>query len=127
MAEDPIFTRAVRAGTDRERDRSGLAPGLHRSSAYTFESAERAAAVHEGEEPGSFYGRMGSPTQEALEEAIADLEGAGSGLAFASGMAAVSSLLFTALEPGDHVVAPAALYATTGSLLDGLLDRHGVE
>lgn len=127
MGEDPLHTRAVRLGADRERDRSGLAPGLHRSSAYTFESAERAAAVHEGEEPGSFYGRMGSPTQEALEEAVAELEDAGAGLAFSSGMAAISSLLFTALDPGDHLVAPNALYATTGSLLDGLLDRHGVE
>lgn len=124
--EDPIYTRAVQAGADPERDRHGLAPGLHRSSAFAFDSAERAAAVHEGEEPGFFYGRMGSPTQRALEEALAELEGGEAALALASGMAAVSSLLFTALEPGDHVVAPAALYATTASLLDGILERHGV-
>jgi methionine-gamma-lyase len=124
--EDPIHTRAVRAGSDPERDLGGLAPALHRSSTYGFATADRAAAVHEGEEPGHFYGRMGTPTQQALEEAVADLEGAEAGLAFASGMAAISSLLFTLIEPGDHVVAPAALYATTGSLLDGLLERHGV-
>lgn len=124
--EDPIHTRAVRAGADPERDLGGLAPGLHRSSAYGFATADRASAVHEGEEPGPFYGRMGTPTQQALEEAVADLEGGDAGLAFASGMAAISSLLFTLAEPGDHVVAPASLYATTGSLLDGLLGRHGV-
>jgi len=124
--DDPIHTRAARAGSDPERDLDGLAPGLHRSSAYGFESAGRAAAVHEGEEPGHFYGRMGTPTQQALEEAVAGLEGGEAGLAFASGMAAISSLLFTVLGPGDHVVAPSALYATTSSLLDGLLDDHGV-
>lgn len=124
--EDPIHTRAVRAGSDPERDLGGLAPGLHRSSTYGFTTADRASAVHEGEEPGHFYGRMGTPTQRALEEAVADLEGAEAGLAFASGMAAISSLLFTLLDPGDHVVAPASLYATTASLLDGLLERHGV-
>ncbi len=124
--EDPIHTRAVRAGADGRRDLGGLAPGLHRSSTFAFETAGRASAVHEGEEPGFFYGRVGSPTQRALEEAVAELEGAEDGLALASGMAAISSLLFTALEPGDHVVAPAALYATTASLLDGLLERHGV-
>ena len=124
--EDPIHTRAVRVGGDADRDRNGLAPGLHRSSAYGFEAADRAAAVHEGEEPGHFYGRMGSPTQEALEEAVAELEGGEAGLAFGSGMAAISSLLFTVLDPGDHLVAPSALYATTSSLLDGLLDDQGV-
>lgn len=124
--EDPIHTRAVRAGADSDRDRDGLAPGLHRSSAYGFDTADRASAVHEGEEPGHFYGRMGSPTQQALEEAVADLEGGEAGLAFGSGMAAISSLLLTLLEPGDHVVAPSALYATTGSLLDGLLEDHGI-
>ena len=124
--EDPIHTRAIRAGADAERDMGGLSPGLHRSSAYAFGSADRAAAVHEGDEPGFVYGRTGSPTQAALEEAVAELEGGEAGLAFASGMAAISSLLFTVLEPGDHVVAPAALYATTASLLDGLLATHGV-
>lgn len=125
--EDPIHTTAIRAGADPARDLGGLSPGLHRSSAYAFESASRAAAVHEGDEAGHFYGRMGSPTQEALEEAVAELEGAGAGLAFASGMAAISSLLFTVLEPGDHVLAPAALYATTSSLLDGILGTHGID
>jgi methionine-gamma-lyase len=124
--EDPIFTRAVHAGADRDRDLDGLAPGLHRASTYGFETAARAATVHEGEEPGHFYGRMGTPTQEALEEALADLEGGEAGLAFASGMAAISSLLFTVLEPGDHVVAPEALYATTASLLEEVLEPRGV-
>lgn len=124
--EDPIHTRAIRAGADAGRDLDGLAPGLHRSSAYGFGAADRAAAVHEGEEPGHFYGRMGSPTQQALEEAVADLEEGEASLAFGSGMAAISSLLLTVLEPGDHVVAPSALYATTSSLLEGVLDDHGI-
>jgi len=127
IGEAPIHTRAIRAGSDADRDQSGLSPGLHRSSAYGFESADRASAVHEGEQPGHFYGRMGSPTQQALEEAVAELEGGEAGLAFGSGMAAISSLLLTVLEPGDHVVAPSALYATTSSLLDGLLEDHGVD
>ncbi len=126
MAEDPIHTRAVRAGSDAERDLGGLSPGLHRSSTFGFGSVDRASAVHEGDEPGFFYGRMGSPTQRALEEAVARLEGGEAGLAFASGMAAISGLYLTLLEPGDHVVAPRALYATTTSLLDGLLATHGV-
>jgi methionine-gamma-lyase len=112
---------------DEQRDLRGLSPGLHRASAYAFPSAEEGAAVHEGDRPGHFYGRMGSPTQSALEEALANLEGGETGLAFASGMAAVSSLLLTVLEPGDHIVAPRVLYATTASLLDGLLRTHGVE
>ncbi len=124
--EDPIHTRAIRAGASPGRDMDGLAPGLHRSSSYGFETADRAAAVHEGEAPGHFYGRMGTPTQQALEEAVAELEGGEAGLAFGSGMAAISSLLFACLEPGDHLVAPSALYATTSSLLDDLPDDHGV-
>ncbi len=124
--EDPLYTRAVHAGMEADRPHRGLAPTLDRSSAFGFESAARGAAVHEGEEPGFFYGRMGSPTQATLERAVAGLEGAEAGLALASGMAAVSSLLFTVLEPGSHVVAPRALYATTGSLLDGVLAGRNV-
>ncbi len=124
--EDPIYTRAVRAGDERASGAGGLAPTLDRSSSYGFETAARASAVHEGDEPGFFYGRMGTPTQRALEGALAELEGGEAALAFGSGMAAISSLLLTVLEPGDHLVAPEAMYATTSSLLDGLLADHGV-
>ena len=126
-AEDPIYTAVVRAGADRERDLGGLSPGLHRSSAFAFRDAARGAAVHEGEVPGYFYGRMGSPTQAALEEALLGLEGGEAAVATASGLAAISTLLFTVLGAGDHVVAPRALYATTASLLEELLGPLGVE
>jgi len=125
--EHPIYTAVLRAGEDRERDLGGLSPALHRSSAYAFESAAHGARVHEGEEPGYFYGRIGSPTQASLEAALAELEGGEAALALASGMAAISTLLFTVLEPGDHVVASRALYATTASLLDRRLGSLGVE
>lgn len=124
--ENAIHTAAIHAGMEADRPDRGLSPVLDRSSAFGFESAGRGAAIHVGEEPGYFYARMGSPTQAALERAVAELEGAEAGLALASGMAATSSLLFTVLEPGSHVVAPRALYATTSSLLDSILAGRNV-
>ena len=69
---------------------------------------------------------MGNPTQNALESALCELEGGESALAFASGMAAISTGLFTLIKAGDHIIAPESLYATTSALLTQMLEPFGV-
>ena len=72
------------------------------------------------------YGRGGNPTREAFEIALAALEGGGRGFAFASGMAAETTLLLT-LKPGDHVVLADDVYGGTYRLLANVLSGWGLE
>ncbi len=127
MNEDSIYTKAVHAGDDPESNLGSLAVPVYQSAVFTFPDAEQGAAIHEGEQPGYFYGRMGNPTQAALEKALCELEGGSAAMAFSSGMAAISTTLFTLLKPGDHIVAPKSLYATTLHLLNKMLAPMGVD
>lgn len=124
--ESRLFTKAVHAGHDTREGHRALAGPIYRSSTFAFPSADRAFAIHEGLEPGFFYGRMSNPTQASLEAALADLEGGESALAMASGMAAISTALLTELSAGDHIVAPRALYASTRSLMLDFLGPMGI-
>ena len=72
------------------------------------------------------YARSGNPTREALEETIAQLEGGTVGLAFASGMAAISSTLLL-FSPGDHLVVAEDVYGGTFRVLTKLFSRLGLE
>jgi cystathionine beta-lyase/cystathionine gamma-synthase len=80
-----------------------------------------------GEQPPHVYTRWSNPSLRTLEEKMAALEGAEAGVAFASGMAAVSGVLFTFLGSGDHVVASAVCYAGTVELMGLHLGRYGIE
>jgi len=80
-----------------------------------------------GERPPHVYTRWSNPSLRTLEEKMAALEGAEAGVAFASGMAAVSSVLFTFVGAGDHVVASDVCYAGTAELLGSHAGRYGIE
>jgi methionine-gamma-lyase len=99
---------------------------IYQTSTYRADApgvlAELACAV----QPSTFYSRYGNPTVEVWERAIADLEGGEHGLAFASGMAAVSTVLLGLLETGNHIVAGSSLYTATTMLLRSELPKVGV-
>jgi methionine-gamma-lyase len=122
-----MYTTAVHAGEEPAVQMGSLSVPVYQSAVFAFPNAEEGAAIHEGEKPGYFYGRMGNPTQTALEKALAELEGGAAALAVASGMAAISTTLFTILGAGDHIVAPESHYATTGALLDQVLAPLGIQ
>lgn len=126
MSNDRIYTTAVHAGDDPELHQGAISVPVYNAAVFAFPDAEQGAAIHEGEQPGYFYGRIGNPTQSALETALCELEGGASALAFASGMAAITTTMFTLLKAGDHIVAPESLYATTNALLNQMLEPFGV-
>ena len=76
---------------------------------------------------GYVYSRVGNPTQAALEERIRLLEGGESALAFASGMAAISSTLITLLKKRDHIISDEVIYGCTRDLFEGLSAKMGIE
>lgn len=102
---------------------------IYQTSTYYANDADAAATLAEltrSSQPTSFYTRYGNPTVDVWERVVADLEEGESGLAFASGMAAVSCALLTLLEPGDHLVAGNSLYTATTLLMTEDLPRMGV-
>lgn len=114
-------TRAIHLGHDPAEHEGALTPPLHLTSTFAFDSVEAGAARFAGEAPGHIYSRISNPTLDLLERRVADLEGAEAGLALASGMGAITSVLWTFLSPGDELVTDTTLYGCTFAFM-----RHGL-
>ena len=125
MDERSFFTLAVHAGHDRAEHFGASSVPIYSASLFAFDDADEGIAIHNYERPGYFYGRLGNPTQAALESAMAELEGGEAALALASGMAAISGVILSLVETGGHIVAPRSMYSTTTNLLRHI-ERFGI-
>ena len=100
---------------------------IYQTSTFAFNNVKDGAAKFAGEKEGYIYTRLGNPTQNALEEKMAALEGAEAAIATASGMAAISSSVMAVAFAGDHILAHDCLYGCTHSLMEEILPRYGIE
>ena len=125
-AQQGLSTRAIHLGYDPASEQGALTPPIYQTSTYAFETVEEGAEYFAGTKPGYVYGRTRNPTQALLEQRVASLEGAEAGLAVASGMAAISSTLWTLLKAGDRVIADKILYGNTFTYFSRL-PRYGIE
>ncbi len=122
-----FHTRAVHAGARPEPTTGARAVPIYQTSSYVFEDPESAAAYFNLQEYGNTYSRIMNPTVAVLEERLSNLEGGIGAVAFASGLAAQASALFTLLTPGDHMIASAALYGGTVTQLKHLSRKLSVD
>ena len=120
-------TRAVHAGQRPDPHTGARAVPIFQTTSFVFEDSESAAAYFNLQEYGNTYSRIMNPTVAAFEERVGNLEGGAGGVAFASGLAAQAAALFTMLQPGDHVVASAALYGGSVTQLKHLSRKLGLE
>jgi methionine-gamma-lyase len=127
MQEKSFFTKAVHAGENRTENHGAVSVPIYTASVFAFTDADEGAAIHNYQKEGYFYGRLGNPTQTALEKAVAVLENGEDALAFASGMAAVSAAVLTLVKTGEHIVAPESMYSTTTNFLRHLAENFGIE
>ncbi|MBV6307147.1 cystathionine beta-lyase [Candidimonas humi] len=97
---------------------------LHQSMAEWEDKKKRRAADEHG---ASTYGRFGTPTHHALEEAVAELEGGFRSQVYPSGLAACATALTSLLSAGDHVLLTDSAYSPTRGFLTRVLGRFGVE
>ena len=126
MLNKGIRTRAVHAGETPDPVTGASAPNLVLSTTFTMEEpAGFSISAFDGEIP-YVYTRWGNPTIRALEEKLAALEGTEDCVAFGSGMAATTALLFEALKSGDHLVISDVNYAGTAELARGTLPDYGI-
>ncbi len=119
-------TTAVHSGFRKVEYRPVVVP-IYQTSTFSFENVDQGAALFAGTEKGYIYSRMANPTVEALEQAIAELEGGHKGLACGSGMAAISTVFMALVSAGEHIVCSDAVYGPTCTLLENVLSRFGVE
>ena len=117
-------TLAIRAGVDPSHHREH-SEAIYTTSSFTFDTAEQAAEVFSGDEPGNVYSRYTNPSVRVFEERLAALEGGEDAVATASGMSAILALCLSVMRSGDHVVcsrdvfgSSLGLFATTLSRLD---------
>jgi cystathionine gamma-synthase len=110
-------TRAIHAGQEPEESYGAVSVPIFQTSTY--------AQPRVGEPKRYDYARGGNPTREALQTAIASLEGGAHGLCFASGMGAETTLLLT-LSPGDRVILGDDVYGGTYRLLARVLSGWGL-
>src|SRR4051812_11251313 len=107
-------TRAIHAGQSPDPETGAIMTPIYATSTYVQESPGK----HKGYE----YSRTRNPTRDAYEKCVADLESGRQGFAFASGMAAIATIL-ELLQPGDHIVAMDDLYGGTYRLMERVRKR----
>jgi len=119
-------TLAIHTGHTRQGSAVTATPLVDRSTSWAFDTMAELDAVFEGAAPGYFYGRDGMPNAALLEEALTVLEGGHSSLVYATGMAALASVLAVA-GSGRRVLATPDLYGRTYALLQTWLPESGAE
>ncbi|MHA1600257.1 MAG: methionine gamma-lyase [Alphaproteobacteria bacterium] len=119
-------TRAIHYGYDPQDEQGSLTPPLHLTSTFAFETAEAGGEMFAGKREGYIYSRISNPTLDLLERRVANLEGGEAALANASGMGAITSVLWTFLSQGDEVIVDKTLYGCTFAFMRHGLSRFGI-
>jgi cystathionine gamma-synthase len=126
-------TRAVHDGVKRTKAHHSLTTPIVQAATYTFENTAdlcnfmEAKTWGDGAHGREEYGRYGNPTVMAVEERLAQLEGAEDAALFSSGMAAITNLLLTVLKSGQHVVMTNDVYRRTRQFCLTTLAKFGIE
>lgn len=119
-------TRAIHAGQAPDPTFGALAPPIFQTSTFVFPTVEAGAARFAGTDPGFIYTRLGNPTIRMLEDNVAALEGGYGALATSSGMAAVTTVYFSVLSAGDHMIGTEALYGPSRTVMETEFSRMGI-
>src|SRR3990172_13197386 len=120
-------TRAIHAASRGPEVRQPpTAVPIYQSATFSADDADELARVTRGDVPGFTYSRLPTPTVTALQEAVAELEGAEAAFAFATGMAAIHAAIASLVSAGDRIVATRDSYGSTRSLLTKQFGRLGV-
>ena len=119
-------TLSIHAGQQPDPSTGALATPVYFTSTFSYGTAEEGQARFSGQNPGYIYSRFANPTTAALEQKLAALEGADEALVVASGMAAVSAIMYALTNTGDEVAFIDPVYGGTDAFLRNTLTRAGV-
>lgn len=119
-------TLALHAGQRIDQDTLSRAVPIYRTAAYMFKNTEHAANLFALKELGNIYTRIGNPTQDVLEQRMAQLEGGAAALALASGTSAIFYSIINICGQGDEVVSANNLYGGTYVQFNTILPQLGI-
>lgn len=121
-------TQYVATGRQKEWTHGGVNPVVARASTVVFDSVEQMQQATSGRQGKTlFYGRRGTSTAFAFQQAMTDLEGGVGCALYPSGTAAISGALLSFLKAGDHLLMVDSVYEPTRDLCDKLLASYGIE
>jgi O-acetylhomoserine (thiol)-lyase len=119
-------TLALHAGQRVDQDTLSRGVPIYRTAAYMFKNTEHAANLFALKELGNIYTRIGNPTQDVLEQRMAQLEGGAAALALASGTSAIFYTIINICSQGDEVVSANNLYGGTYVQFNSILPQLGI-
>jgi len=126
MSSNKFETDAIRTQMERSEFLEHSTP-LHLTSSFIFEDAEDMRASFAEEKQRNIYSRFTNPNTSEFIDKMCKLEGAESGYAFATGMAAVFSTFAALLNAGDHIVSARSIFGSTNTLFTKFLPKWNIE
>jgi len=120
-----LETKCIHAGTRPDPTTNARAIPIHRTSSYVFNDTEHAANLFALKELGNIYTRIMNPTQDALEQRMAAMQGGAAALALSSGTAAIFNSINNICEAGDEIVSANNLYGGTFTQFNDILPQFG--
>ena len=122
-----LATLALHAGHEIDSDTLSRGVPIYATTSYVFKDTEHAANLFALKEFGNIYSRLMNPTCDVLEKRLAAMDGGVTGLAFASGMAAISATILTITHTGQNIVSSTSLYGGTSTLFTQTFKKLGIE
>ena len=122
-----LETLAIHAGYTPDPTTKAAAVPLFQTTSYTFDNTQHGADLFDLKVQGNIYSRIMNPTNDVLEQRMAQMEGGIGALTMASGMAAITASIQVICEAGDNIVSVSQLYGGTYNLFAHTFPRQGIE
>ena len=122
-----LETKAVHSGYKPDPTTNAVAVPIYQTTAFAFDDTQHGADLFDLKVLGNIYSRIMNPTNDVLEQRVADMEGGVAGLALASGQAATLYSIQTITEAGDNIVSMSTLYGGTYNLFAHTLPQQGIK
>ena len=126
MAKSGFTSKILHSDRRSPIEHGSIHKPVHTAVTYSYDDAHDLAAVFQGRKSGYSYGRQVNPTVTALQDKITLMEEGIATAAFATGMAAIGTTLFSLLRAGDHLISSSFLFGNTNSLFN-TFTTHGIE
>jgi len=122
-----IETKAVHSGYSPDPTTNAVAVPIYQTTSFAFDDTQHGADLFDLKVLGNIYSRIMNPTNDVLEQRVADMEGGVAALGLASGQAATTYAIMTITEAGDNFIAMSTLYGGTYNLFAHTMPQMGIE
>ncbi|MEX0384275.1 O-acetylhomoserine aminocarboxypropyltransferase/cysteine synthase family protein [Spiribacter pallidus] len=122
-----LETQAIHSGYSPDPTTKAVAVPVYQTTSYAFDDTQHGADLFDLKVEGNIYSRIMNPTNAALEQRVAEMEGGIAGLALASGMAAITYAIQCITRMGDNIVTTSQLYGGTYNLFAHAMPNMGIE